>query len=178
VLYAIFIWNFYRFVAKKDLVKLNLNQYNTSQHPIFAKFFGAIFYFTEYILILPLLVFVWFSVFTLFLVFLTENLDVGSIILISATVIAAIRAVSYYNSNLSKDLAKLLPLTLLALAITNTGFFSIERILSHFSRLPAFFSQIFFYLIFIIILEIILRIFDFLFSSLGLQKQEKEETTN
>ncbi len=178
VLYAVFIWNLYRFVAKKDLIKLNLNKYNTFEHPTLGRFFGAALYFLEYILILPLLVFIWFSVFTLFLIFLTENLDVGAIILISATVIAAIRVVAYYNNDLSKDLAKLLPLTLLGLAITKTGFFSIERIFSHFSRLPDFFSQIFYYLIFIIILEIILRIFDLFFSTLGLQKKEEETEEN
>ena len=82
----------------------------------------------------------------------------------SAGIIAAIRMTSYYNEGLSRDLAKLFPFTLLAISLLNANFFSIERILSRFQDIPTFFGEIFIYLIFIILLEIILRVVDFLFS--------------
>jgi len=172
VIYAIFIWKFYRFIAKKNLITLNLNKYNNvSENSTFAKFLAGILYFVEYILILPLIVFVWFSIFTLFLILLTENLQIENILLISAVIVASIRMIAYYNEDLSKDLAKLLPLTLLGLSMTRPTFFSIERIISHFSEIPMFFQEILIYLTFIIILEIILRFFDFILSLFGIQDE-------
>ena len=175
VLYSIIIWKFYRFVSKKNIIELNLNQYNRSEHPFFTKVFAAILYFLEYIIILPFIIFLWFGVFTLFLIFLTENLEVNALLLVSATIVAAIRMTSYYKEGLAKDLAKLLPFTLLAISLLNPNFFDIERILSHFSSLPLFFNKILIYLLFIIILEMILRFFDFIFSLFGLEEVPKTE---
>lgn len=164
VAYSIFIWKLYRFVARKNIFELNLNKYNKSEHSVLAKFLASIFYILEYIIVLPFLIFFWFAIFTIFLIFLTENLEIQNLLIIAATIIAAIRMTSYYNENLSKDLAKLLPFTLLAVSVLSPDFFDINRILSHFSRIPEFFNQIIIYLLFIIFLEIILRFFDFIFS--------------
>lgn len=175
VIYSVFIWKFYRFIATKNIIKLNLSKYNKSEHPFFTKLLTAIFYFLEYIVILPFLIFFWFAVFTLFLIFLTENLELSNLLIISATIIAAIRMTSYYKEDLSKELAKLLPLTLLALSITKPDFFNIERILENFSELPMFFNHILIYLAFIITLEIVLRIFEFFFSLFELGEDPKIE---
>jgi hypothetical protein len=77
--------------------------------------------------------------------------------------------VSYYNEDLSKDLAKLLPFTLLAISIINPKFFDINRIFNNLSEITGFFNEIIIYLAFIIILEMILRFFDFIFSLFGLE---------
>ena len=85
---------------------------------------------------------------------------------------------SYYKGDLSKDLAKLLPFTLLAISITKPNFFNIGRIISQISEIPAFFNQIIIYLAFIIVLEIVLRVFEFAFSVFGINdapKIEKED---
>ena len=111
LIYAVFIWKFYRWIATKNLLELNLNKYNKSQNPALAKMFAGLFYLLEYIIILPFLIFFWFLIFTLFLLVLTENLPVNSLLIISATIIAAIRMTAYYNEDLSKDLAKLVPFT-------------------------------------------------------------------
>ena len=52
VLYSVFVFYFYRYLAKKNLIELNLEQYNKYSHPGIIKFFAAIFYFIEYIIIL------------------------------------------------------------------------------------------------------------------------------
>jgi len=172
--YSWFIWNFYRFVARKNILKLNLRKYNRSQHPFFTKIIAGSLYLLEYIIILPFLVFFWFAVFAIFFIFLSENLEMQRILLISATIVATIRLSAYYKEDLSRDIAKLLPFTLLAVSILGSvDFFSMDRILSQFSQIPLFFNQIITYLIFVIFLEIALRFFDFLFSLFGLE-DEKE----
>lgn len=171
VVYSIFIWKFYKFISKRNIIELNLNQYNRYEHPFLVKLFAGIFYLLEYIVILPFLIFFWFSIFTLFLVFLTNNIAINLVLIISATIIGAIRMTAYYNEDLSKDLAKLLPFTLLAISITTPNFFNMERVLNHISQLPAFFSEIIIYFVFIMILEIILRFFEFIFSLFGLEEE-------
>ncbi len=180
-IYAVFIWKFYRFVSKKDILSLDLRQYNRSEHPVLSKIWNSLLYILEYIIILPFLIFFWFGVFTLFLIFLTEDIPTPTILILSATVIGAIRMASYYKEEISKEIAKLLPFTLLAVSMTKAGFFDFQRVISHLTELPAFFSNILTYLIFIILLEILLRAFDLLFTILGINnetpksKEEKEE---
>jgi hypothetical protein len=162
-IYGVFIWKFYRFIAKKNILELNLKKYNKYAHPTLEKTLGGIYYFLEYLIILPLLVFVWFAIFTLFLVLLTENLELNTLLIISVTVIVAIRLAAYYKEDLAKDLAKLLPFTLLGVSLTQNTMFSFSRILGQISGLSEFFNHIIVYLLFIIVIEFVLRVFDFLF---------------
>lgn len=175
-LYALFIWKLYKFIAKKNIFGFNLNKYNKSQHPFFIKLVAGSFYFIEYILISPFMIFFWFSIFAFFLILLTENLTLGTVLITSAAVVAAIRISAYYNEDLSKELAKLIPFTLLAVSLLNPGFFNVERVFTQLAKLPGFINNIIIYLIFIIGLEIILRFFDFIFSLLGVNEEVKEET--
>lgn len=174
-IYAIFVWKLYRFVAKKNLIELNLNQYNKSQKPFATKLTAGFFYFLEYIVILPFLIFFWFAVFTIFLILLTDGLVTSALLIISAVIIGAIRMTAYYKEDLSKDLAKLLPFTLLAISMTKAGFFNFERILTKLTEIPNFFGDILHYLLFIIVLEVILRVFDMIFSLFGVEEVQVDE---
>jgi len=178
VIYAVFIWKFHRFIGTRNIFNLNLNKYNTSEHPTIAKIVAGFLYLLEYIILLPIIIFFWFAVFTIFLIFLTEDLQVSAVLTLSVTIIAAIRMCSYlpnYGENVAREVAKLLPLTLLAVSVVNSGFFDFERIIGQLTQLPAFFDLILNYLLFIIILEIILRFFEFVFSFLELEEEEPEE---
>ena len=180
-IYAVGIWKFYRFVARKNIIKLNLNKYNKFQHVFTTKVVAVTFYFLEYIIIMPLLIFFWFALFTIFLILLTEGIEIPGLLIISATIIAAIRMTAYYKEELSREIAKLLPFTLLAIAITKPNFFNLNRIITHLVSIPSYLPQIFIYLLFIVALEIILRIFEFIFSLLELgdapkiEEQENQE---
>jgi len=172
VLYAILIWKFYRWIAKKDILELNLNRYNQLEHSIFAKAIAGLIYFLEYLIILPVVVFIWFSLFTIFLMLLTENLEIQTILISSVTVVTAIRITSYYKEDLSRDLAKLLPLTLLAVGITR-GLINFENVISQISLIPSFLDHIGIYFLFILAIEIFLRTIYLIFSATGLL-DEKE----
>ena len=173
--YSIFIWEVHRFISKKNILELNLNQYNRYEHPFLAKLVAGFFYFIEYIIILPFLIFFWFSVFTSFLIFLSEEgVTVSSILIISAVIISSIRMTAYYNEDLSRELAKLLPFTLMAFFIVNFGVFNFQRVIEHITKIPDFLDNIIIYLGFIISLEIILRFFSFIFSLFGLEENNEE----
>lgn len=179
VIYSIIIWHGYRFIARKDPLRLNLNKHNNVEQNFVSKLKQSFFYFIEYLLISPLIIFAGFSVFTVLLTVLTETSNPNSILIASAAVIGAIRMTAYYKEDLSKELAKFLPFTLLAISVLNLGIFNAEKIITHLNQIPSLFNQIIYYLLFIIILETILRFFDFIFSLFGLEEiesvEEKEE---
>lgn len=162
VIYSVFVFYFYRFLAKKNIVELNLNQYNRYSHPIAVKIFAIIFYIIEYIILLPVLTFFWFAILAILILLLAKGIEVGTILLISAALVASVRATSYVNEKLSKDLAKMLPFTLLAIAITTSGFFDIGTLISRISKIPSLLSNFPYYLFFIIGIEFIMRIADFI----------------
>lgn len=175
VIYSIIIWKFYRFIATKNIFGLNLNKYNKSNHRFQEKILAVVLYFLEYIVIIPFLIFFWFAIFTFFLILLTKEIGISTILMISAIIISAVRMVAYYKEDLSRELAKLLPLNLLAIAMLTQGLFNFERILENFSQLSVFFNKIIIYLLFIVSLEIILRFFDFIFSLFGLEEEDEEK---
>jgi hypothetical protein len=175
VLYAIFFWKLYRFVSKKNILELNLNQYNKFAHPFIAKIIAGALYFIEYILIMPFLIFFWFAIFTIFLILLTDGIEVSTLLIASAVIVGAARMTSYYKEDIAREISKLFPLTLLAVSMTRPGFFNFERILGRISQIPDFSINIFYYLLFIISLEIILRAFDLIFSLFHIEDLDDDE---
>ena len=104
-IYSIFVWKFYRFLAKRDVIQLNLSQYNWTEHPTWNKVLASALFFLEYIVIMPVLVFLWFALLSVFLLILSREQTVQNILLISAGIVAATRMTSYFSEDLSKDLA-------------------------------------------------------------------------
>jgi len=161
--YAIFIWKFSKFTAKKDIIELNLRKYNKAEHPVISFLFGVILYFIEYILILPFLIIFWYVVFSIFLFVLAESMSTGQVLLMSMVVISSIRMLAYYKEEVSKEVAKLVPLTLLGVGITKANFFDLSVLTSQISEIPSFLYQIIFYFLLVFVLEILLRFFDLIF---------------
>ncbi len=160
IIYAVFIFYFYKFLAKKNIIDLKLNRYNRSEHPILEKFLASVFYIVEYIIILPIATFFWFAFLSVFLLLLAKSHDASTILLIATALAASVRVTSYINEQLSQDLAKMLPFTLLALAITETTFFNISLFLQRLNDVPALLSNLPYYILFIVVLELIMRFMD------------------
>jgi len=158
-LYSTFIWFFYRFLAKRDILKLDLRRYNSFGEPTLAKIAGTILYTIEFVLIVPAVTFIWFSIFAIMFILLAKEMDVGIVILISTGLISAIRVTSYFSEDLSKDLAKLFPFVLLSYVILTPGFFDINTTILRLSKIPLFFDVAAYSFIFIILLELVLRTF-------------------
>lgn len=155
--YSIFIWKFYKFMAKRDIIELNLSQYNSSKYPGLEKFFVVLLYTVEYMIILPFLVLFWFAIFSMFLLVLSESQSVQQILLISAAIIASTRISAYISEDLSKDLAKILPFTVLAMFILGNQFFNLENIFLKINQIPLLFNHVLMFIIFIFVTEFVLR---------------------
>jgi len=159
-IYAIFVWYFYKSLSKRDLFSINLEKYNLPyiKHKTLGKVGCVLAYILKYGIIFPVYVFIWFLVLSLFLLVLSEEITVGNILLTSIVVVSTVRVISYFKEDMSSDLAKLMPLALLAIALSNPNFFSSETALARLSEIPFLWSQIARFLIFSIVLEWILRI--------------------
>ena len=158
VVYAVFIFHFYKFLARRDIIELNLSQYNTTEHPFFNKFFAFLFFIIQYILLFPILTFFWFGILTVLLTFLAKDPLLSNILLASIALVGSVRVAAYYNEDLSKDLAKMLPFALLGIFLidsSNLSFLDSVKVLLGF---PSLLSQIIYYFLFVIALEIILRV--------------------
>ena len=155
--YSIFIWKFYKFLAKRDIIELNLRQYNRVKYPGLEKFLVVILYTVEYMIILPFLVLFWFAIFSMGLLILSESQSAQQILLISAAIIASTRISAYISEDLSKDIAKILPFTVLAMFILGNKFFNIENLFLKISQIPSLFNNVVMFIIFIFVIEFVFR---------------------
>ena len=93
------------------------------------------------------------------ILFITRDLEFVSILSTSFAIVIAIRLTAYYSEDLSKDVAKMLPFALLGLFLADPSFFSLEEITTKINSLPEFLILCFQFIILIVIVEWILRIF-------------------
>ena len=161
VLYSFFVWKFYRFVSRREIIPINIEKYSSKGTRSPFKI-GA--YVASYVLLFPFILFLWFFVYSFFIYFLARDIPTGTVLLISITVITAIRVTAYYQEDLAKDLGKLLPFALLAIFLTSpvffsdTGnFFSLDDLETRFSEIPLLSMEIIKFVLYAIFVEAFLR---------------------
>jgi hypothetical protein len=170
------MWFMYTKLAKKDLFTISKPKKESSK---FGKFICNTAYISKYILFLPLYSFLWFIVFSFILLILSKSQNPESILYFCIVIISAIRVCAYLNEKLAEDMAKLLPLTMVATVIINPNFLSLdlETIINMFTLntsniiplLPSYIKL----LLFTIILEWILRIISTIANAIKNKKSKK-----
>ena len=145
-IYSILIWHFYRFIAQRDCFKIP-----SGRHPRIINIF-------KYFLVFPLVAFLFFLGFSLMMLFLTRSYEIPVVLSTSFAIIVAIRLTAYYSGDLSKDVAKMLPFALLGLFLVDPSYFSFEQIIEKVNSLPEFFNLCIQFILFIVLVEWILRI--------------------
>jgi hypothetical protein len=175
-IYGVFIWFFYRFLSKRDVLKLNLAKYNVYKHSGLVKFLAVLFYVLEFMIIAPIVIFFWFTILSFFIIILAKDVEVGTAILIVAAIISAIRITAYLNEDLSREIAKLFPLTLLAVVVLTPGILDIGTNINRFSQIMLFFNNAIYYFLFIVALEVILRLIYLPFAVVHSEKVKENKT--
>jgi len=165
--YAFFIFKFYKFLAKRDIFSLTFSYYDDSSLAWLKNFMKAIFYVVKYILIFPVIIFIWFAFLSLLLMYLSKAQDIQAVLLSSMALVAVVRIAAYYSEELSKDLAKMLPFALLGIFIIDASFFSLEQSSKLIFQIPTVWKTILYYLLFAIALEFVLRILYGIYTLLG-----------
>ncbi len=145
---------YYKQLARRDLFeipKLNLKSK-------FVNVLDRIIYFLKYLLIFPIYSFIWFLVFSFLLFALSKSRPIEDILFLGIIVVAATRIGAYVSEKLAEDMAKLLPLTLIAIFLIDPKAVTIETITSSFPILLQQIPRVAKYLLFIIAVEWLLRI--------------------
>jgi hypothetical protein len=157
--YAIIVYNLYKFVATRDIFNINLGQYNRVEHAFLFKFFALLLYIVEYLLFFPLFLMVWFVAFAAIFIAQTSDPVISNILLIAMAMIAAIRIASYYHQDLAKDIAKLIPFALLAVFLVDgVATFDWEQSWNLILQVPYLLDTLVYYFAFVFALELILRV--------------------
>jgi hypothetical protein len=156
---ALFIWEFYKSISQKNLIKLNLRKYNYSDHSVSRKVIASVFYLLEYLIIMPVLIILWFTALSIVLLVIARELPIDRVLLISAVIITSARILAYRKRIISEDIAKLFPLMVLSIFLLSPGALDIETVLARLSEIPVLLNQIVYYILIITLIEVILRIF-------------------
>ncbi len=156
--YAFAVFKFYRFVASRDMFKLDLSKYEESRLRWVRAFLHAVTYTLKYILLFPIFAFLWFAVLTLILAFLSKEQSFSEILRMALITVTAIRVVAYYNEDLSRDVAKILPFAVLAIFVIDASFFTISESLDVLKEANDHRETILYYLGFLIAAEFALRL--------------------
>ena len=156
--YGLFVFKFYRFVASRDMFALDLSKYEQSRHRWVRGFLHIVLYGAKYVILFPGFAFFWFAVLTLILAFLSKDRPFSDILLIALATVSAIRVTAYYNEDLSRDLAKILPFAVLAIFLIDASFFKISQSLDILREANGHREHIFYYLLLLIAGEFALRL--------------------
>jgi len=122
---------------------------------------STLLYILKYFVIFPIFVGFWFTILTAFLFVMAKNVTIRQVALISMALVSTIRITSYLKEDLSRDLAKLVPLALLAIFLIDPNFFSWSLLMERLNTVPSLGWEIFKFLTFSILLEWVLRILYF-----------------
>ncbi|HEX5359202.1 MAG TPA: hypothetical protein VFW99_04725, partial [Candidatus Nitrosotalea sp.] len=157
-LYSVFIWHFYRLLARRELfsAKFGDKYIHTGKRKL--EVVSIAVYVIKYVILFPLIIFAWFIVYSIFMFFLAQSISSETVFLIVSSLVVATRISAYYNEDLSKDIAKLLPFALLGIFIYNPVYFNITDILHRVKEIPLFVTQIAQFLVFAMTIEASLRV--------------------
>ena len=163
VVYLVFIFEFYRFVARRDVFELRLRRYARGRlgRGITAveNALRVVLYLLEHVVVYPILITAWYLVFVVLLAFLARRLGIETLLLVAMAVVAAVRVTAYYSEDLSRDLAKMLPLALLGVVILEgASSVVVDESLGLVASIGVHWRQVLAYVLLLVPLELVLRV--------------------
>ena len=126
--YSIFVFIFYRNLAKRDLITLNLDKYSNNMTGKIKKYIKSITFVIQYILIIPVLLTFWTLVLAIILTLLSPDADHSRNALIATSVVGSVRILSYWTEDLSRDVAKMLTFGVLGVFLVGDAQVQISEI--------------------------------------------------
>jgi len=157
-LYSGFVFLFYRFLARKDILTLDLSKYEDNYSEKFRLYFRIVIHIGLYIVLIPILIAFWTLILAMILTLFANDPDHARNALIATAVVGAIRILSYWTEELSRDVAKMLPFAVLGVFLVDSTAVHIDSIVSLIESWPELADSWWNSLILLSILEVILRI--------------------
>ncbi|HLC62588.1 MAG TPA: hypothetical protein VJI52_06235 [Candidatus Nanoarchaeia archaeon] len=159
---------YYKQLARRDLFEIPKLNMQTK----FVNFLDRAIYFLKYLLIFPVYSFIWFLIFSFLLFVLSKSRSIEEILFLGIIVVAATRMGAYISEKLAEDMAKLLPLTLIAIFLMDPKAVTLDTFISSFNSILLQLPKVAKYLLFIIVVEWLLRVFHWTFTSIKKPKSQ------
>lgn len=173
--YAIFIFKFYRFIAARDIFKLDRSKNDRSGVPVLRDTFSLIWYAIKFVVLFPALAFFWVATLTLMLAFLSKDRELSQILIIALATVSAVRMCAYYDEDLSRDLAKILPFAVLSFLLVNASSLDVGASLAVLGQVDGLWATVFSYWLFLVALEFGLRVVFGIVKGVFSSRERKED---
>jgi hypothetical protein len=152
-IYATIIYFFYKRGSKRLLLT-----HTPSKATGLRAFFANAWYAVEYLFLSPLILFLWGCIIATIVFLLAKNFAAEQALLAAMALLATIRVTAYFSEELSADVAKLVPLSLLAIVAFDAAAIDLAAFWTKVQTLPLLLVPSLAAFAFIVILELILRI--------------------
>ena len=156
--YSGFVFMFYRILAKKDLLTLDLSKYADDFGGKVKKYLRSVLFVVQYIVVVPILIAFWTLVLAVILTLLSDSSDHTRNALIATSVVGAVRILAYWTEDLSRDVAKMLPFAVLGVYLVSSTSVQWSEFRELLESLPELAKSFFSSLVLLAILETLLRI--------------------
>ena len=157
-IYGFLVFHFYRFLARKEILKLDLSKHNRAGRPLLRKIIAVIFNVVVSLILFPILIFFWFVVMAGLLYLMNNDRPIESVMLAAMGVVAAVRVSAYYNASLATDVAKILPLALLGIMLIDSSLIGLSESTEGILEATIRWETVIYYLAGVVVLEFVLRL--------------------
>jgi hypothetical protein len=120
-IYSLFVWYFYRFISRRAALTEIIRHFDKRENRSRAT---IIIHSIMYIILFPIIIFVWFTVLAFFIYIIAEGMPLYIAIFISMTIIAVVRVLSYYREEAAKEVAKMIPYAILSFLLTSVAIYA------------------------------------------------------
>ena len=173
--YSGFVFMFYRLLAKRDLLTLDLKRYEDSMTGRIRVFFRSLLFVAQYVLLIPILIGFWTVVMATILTPLSDSSDHSRNAMIATSVVGAVRILAYWTEDLSRDVAKMLPFAVLGVFLVGSTSVNFSEFEALYSNLPELADAYLNSLILLSILETVLRVGHVVKDLFGGQRRVKKK---
>tara|TARA_X000001036_G_C20320780_1_gene660395 strand:- start:46 stop:675 length:630 start_codon:yes stop_codon:yes gene_type:complete len=158
VLYSTFVFKFYRFLAKKDLIDADFSQYSEGFTGFMKRFVDGVLLIVQNILFAPFLISFWVLILAVILTLLSGGDDLYWNVLVATSVVGSVRVISYFSEDLARDVAKMLPFAVLGVFLVDTGSFNWDAVSILWGQLDDFAISFASSMTLVVLVETVLRI--------------------
>lgn len=157
--YCIFVFALYKKVSERFIFAFSDKDCRNSKYPVFMKFWCRFLYGLKYVFVAPLFLFFWAAMFSVFLLLMQDTIPLLQGLMISMALLAAIRVCAHYSESLAEDVAKTVPLSLLALFLVDMELIHFKEFWLKLKEIPSIWQTLLVYFGFIVLLELVLRLY-------------------
>jgi len=120
-IYSLFVWYFYRFISKRNFLPNFFYPVSSGKitKPKLVALYGI-----AYIVVFPLITFVWFIVLAFFVFLISKDMPFEIALFVSMAIIAVVRILSYYREEAAKEIAKMIPYAILSFLLTSAAVYA------------------------------------------------------